>query len=107
MRKSFPDNAMTALNDEMAAVRCLSYQEACSLPETRGSSIGYGKNRCQITIYRQTDVPGFDNAVLVTVQLSKTGVLGVATYTTEEGVIFFETGGNRDADVVELLASGG
>jgi hypothetical protein len=82
----------------------LSFGDAAALPEASGAKVSIAGHECQVTTFVQ---PLRADAVLVTLQVARPGLLGVVSYHTERGLIFSADGSVCEATAEELQNNGG
>jgi hypothetical protein len=104
---AYQSEAARAIDQCIAKLRALTYQQAAALPEAWGEEAQFGGIRCAITVFRQPGPLESPNTVLVTVQVARRGFLGISSSHTERGLIFMPEGGIREASELELQHSGG
>ena len=100
--------ARNILGERIGQLRTLSPIDAASLPEaSQSEALVLGGKRCSVTVFKQSNSDAVPGAVLVTVLVARSGLLGIASYHTARGLVFFPDGGVRDATELELQNSGG
>jgi hypothetical protein len=105
--KRYETEARGAIDRRIAKLRTLTMAEAARLPEASGEGVVLGDVSCHLTVFAQHSPSQLPEAVLVTVQVARKGVLGIASYHVEQGLVFFPNGTVRDATDLELQDSGG
>ena len=88
----------------IAQLRGLRFDRASMLPEAAGEELLIAGRKCAVTTFRQQLTPA---DVLVTDQVARRTLAGLASVHAEKGLIFSRDGSVRDASPEELLASGG
>ena len=96
--------ATRILERHIARLKALSFEQAQVLPEASDER-DVEHSPYAVTVFAQRDLPGFENAILVTVQLARKS--GLASYHTERGLIFSPAHPPREASREELRNSGG
>ena len=79
------------IEDRISRLRPLTYEQAAALP----------------TVFAQPMSALTPDSVLVTVQVARSGFLGIASYHTERGLVFVRGHAARDATDLELQENGG
>ena len=101
---AFWEQATHEVTAMMESFRSLRFEDVVARPEAVGDEVLIGDERCAFTIFRQSLD---DENQLLTVQMAAQGVMGVASYHFERGLVFARNGQVRDAAETELLDSGG
>ena len=105
--EEFTELANETLREKVATLKLLSFEEVQNLPVAFAEDVLVGRKEVQITVFKQANLPELGNAVLITVQLARFGLGGVAIYQAEEGFVFSKTKAVRQATVAELDSTRG
>jgi hypothetical protein len=91
----------------ISKLRLLSYREVAELPIEAGEEALLAGAKSSITVFTLRGPYTQSNSLLVAVQVARRGVLGVASYYTERGLIFSPDAPVREATELELQNTGG
>mgnify|MGYP003389382496 CR=1 FL=1 len=105
--EEFTNLANETLREKAATLKALSFEEVENLPWAFAEDVLVGKKEVQITVYKQANLPQLGDDLLITVQLARFGLGGVAIYLEEEGIVFSKTKAVRQATGEELAATRG
>jgi len=103
-RERYEKEAQALIRNRVTALRALTFAQATALPEARGEDVMVAGHKCALTTFRQSLRP---DETLVTIQVARPALLGIATTHTEHGLVFNQGGSVRDASEEELRTSGG
>jgi hypothetical protein len=104
---SFQRAVAELLASRLARLRELTYGEARSLHATAGGSVVVDGTTLSLTVFRQDDAYALAGRTLVTVQVARPALLGLASFHTERGLVFSPNEPPREATELELQNSGG
>ena len=105
-RLKYNTEAMVQIERRISQLRTLSVSEAKALPEVSGEEeITLADIPATITIFRQQNPHNLPDAVLVTVQVARTRLLGFGSSHIEKGLVFCTDKKVRDATNSELQNS--
>ena len=88
MNDSYRTEVARAIEERLARLRRLTFEQAAALPEKAGEDAVLGGTRCAVTVYRPSGPHSLPNAVLVTVQVARFRLLSMVSYHTERGLVF-------------------
>ena len=100
--EGFGAEADTVLRERLVRVARLTWDQASALPEANGESESIGGHRHDITTFRQS----LGTGILVTVQIARPAVLGLASRHWERGLVFVQGEEPREATQAELDLTG-
>jgi hypothetical protein len=100
----YEQEAQSLIDARIGRLRGLKFAEVAALPEAAGEETVVAGRKCALTVFVQKV---FSDQLLVTVQVARRGLLGLASFHTERGLIFSREGGVREATSEELQNSGG
>lgn len=95
------------LASRLAWLRELTYREARALPATAEEAVVLEGATTSVTVFRQDDAYALAGRTLVTVQVARPALLGLASFHTERGLVFSPNEPPREATDLELQNSGG
>jgi hypothetical protein len=104
---SFQRAVAELLASRLARLRKLTYQEARALPATAEEAVVLDGATSSVTVFRQNDAYALVGRTLVTVQVARQALVGLASFHTELGLVFSPNESPRDATELELQNSGG
>ena len=104
---AFASAAEKAAGERLEGLKELSFDDVLNLPEAAAEDIVVAAKEVQLTVFRQLGIPSLPDAVLITAQVARAGLGGMVSYHHEKGLVFFSTGGYREATEDELLETGG
>ena len=102
---SYEIEATQLIEARMAELRALTYEQARALPEASGGEHQLSGVPCSVTVFAQPEPYSLPNAVLVTVQVARKGLLG--SRHIERGLVFVPGQAPREASREELRNTGG
>ena len=94
--------ATALLEQRMVEYQHLSFEQASALPEASAADVEIGGHICTLTMFNEQRET---SSHLVTFQLARRGVFGLASYHVERGLMFSREGETREATEVEMQAS--
>jgi hypothetical protein len=103
---SFQRVVAELLASRLARLRELTYREARALPATVEEAVVLDGTVSSVTVFRQDDAHALSGRTLVTVQVARPALLGLASFHTERGLVFSPNEPPRDATDLELQNSG-
>ncbi|MCG2584172.1 hypothetical protein [Massilia sp. TS11] len=105
---NFDIDASRILEERVSSLRTLTYERAIGFPETsEEETIVVAGKRCKLIVFRQPGPEELTDSILITVLLSRSGLLGITQYHTERGLLFSPANPVREATDMELLQNGG
>ena len=87
--------AETVARDQLAKFESLSFEEAAKIPRAEARDIVVANKEVQMTVFRQNGIPDIEDAVLITVQISRASLGGIVNFQHEQGLVVLPQGGSR------------
>ena len=80
--------ALRVVRERVERLRMLAYADALRIPEASGEDVVVAGREVQLTTFRQAGIASLPGQALVTVQLARFGLGGIASYHVEQGLVF-------------------
>ena len=95
------------VEQKLAGLARLSYDQARQLPEVEGSDVDFSGVKASLTVFRQDDAYDLAGKILVLVVAARPTLMGIATQHVERGLVFSPSEPTREATQSEIRNSGG
>jgi len=103
----FKEEAEKIIDSRIEELRDKTFEEASALPEAISEDCLVAEEKATVTVFRQNSPYQLEGKVLITIQVAKPVLLGLASSNTERGLLFSPNGEVREATANELQNSGG